>query len=62
MKVKLTKLDFLNTLCLKVRKFSNDYFNVDTKFRRPGLELINAFAVQNPFLWGQYLLRSAVQF
>ena len=44
-------------LSLKVRKFSNDYFNVDTKFRRPGLELINAFAVQNPFLWGQYLLR-----
>jgi len=42
---------------MEVRKFSNDYFNVDTKFRRPGLELINAFAVQNPFLWGQYLLR-----
>merc|ERR1712172_189170 len=42
---------------MEVRKFSNDYFNVDTMFRRPGLELINAFAVQNPFLWGQYLLR-----
>jgi len=42
---------------MEVRKFSNDYFNVDSMFRRPGLELINAFAVQNPFLWGQYLLR-----
>eukprot|EP00091_Calanus_sinicus_P007084 TRINITY_DN17979_c0_g1_i1.p1 TRINITY_DN17979_c0_g1~~TRINITY_DN17979_c0_g1_i1.p1 ORF type:complete len:275 (+),score=56.95 TRINITY_DN17979_c0_g1_i1:210-1034(+) len=42
---------------MEVRKFSAAYFEVDAKFRRPGLELISAYAVQNPFLWGQYLLR-----
>jgi len=42
---------------MEVRKFSADYFELDAKFRRPGLELISAYAVQNPFLWGQYLLR-----
>jgi len=40
-----------------VRKFSSDYFNIDAKFRRPGIELISVYTVQNPFLWGQYLLR-----
>jgi len=52
-------MDLANTECkiMEVRKFSADYFEVDAKFRRPGIELISAYAVQNPFLWGQYLLR-----
>lgn len=52
-------MDVANTECkiMEVRKFSADYFEVDAKFRRPGIELISAYAVQNPFLWGQYLLR-----
>jgi len=52
-------MDITDTECkiMEVRKFSADYFEVDAKFRRPGLELISAYAVQNPFLWGQYLLR-----
>ena len=58
---KISKI-FLSFWSVKVRKFSNDYFNVDSMFRRPGLELINAFAVQNPFLWGQYLLRLGMSY
>jgi len=52
-------MDMNETECkiMEVRKFSADYFEIDAKFRRPGLELISAYAVQNPFLWGQYLLR-----
>jgi len=52
-------MDMSDTECkiMEVRKFSADYFELDAKFRRPGLELISAYAVQNPFLWGQYLLR-----
>jgi len=52
-------MDLADTECkiMEVRKFSADYFEVDAKFRRPGIELISAYAVQNPFLWGQYLLR-----
>eukprot|EP00090_Calanus_glacialis_P010809 TRINITY_DN19279_c0_g1_i1.p1 TRINITY_DN19279_c0_g1~~TRINITY_DN19279_c0_g1_i1.p1 ORF type:complete len:330 (-),score=86.62 TRINITY_DN19279_c0_g1_i1:93-1082(-) len=52
-------MDISDTECkiMEVRKFSAAYFEVDAKFRRPGLELISAYAVQNPFLWGQYLLR-----
>merc|ERR1711915_757486 len=52
-------MDLSSTECkiMEVRKFSADYFEIDAKFRRPSLELISAYAVQNPFLWGQYLLR-----
>ena len=42
---------------MEVRKFSANYYEIETKFRRPALELISAYTVQNPFLWGQYLLR-----
>lgn len=42
---------------MEVRKFSSEYFELDSKFRRPGLELISGYAIQNAFLWGQYLLR-----
>jgi len=52
-------MDLSETECkiMEVRKFSADYFEIDAKFRRPGIELISAYAVQNPYLWGQYLLR-----
>merc|ERR1711915_674941 len=52
-------MDLSSTECkiMEVRKFSADYFEIDAKFRRPSLELISAYAVQNPFHWGQYLLR-----
>ena len=42
---------------MEVRKYSAEYFDLDTRFRRPGLELITAYHVQNPFLQGAYLLR-----
>merc|ERR1712150_459914 len=35
---------------------------MDTKFRRPNFEVINAFAIQNPFLFGCYTLRKEKTF
>jgi len=53
-------MDLANVECklMEVKKFSAHYFDLETKFRKPSLELISAFAVQNPYLWGQYSLRS----
>jgi len=42
---------------IEVKKYSFHYFEIEAKFRRPGLELAAAYVVQNPFLWGQYLLK-----
>merc|ERR1711981_1481052 len=42
---------------MEVRKYSAEYHQLDTKFRRPNLELINAYSIQNPFLFGCYTLR-----
>jgi len=54
-----TPMDVARNECklMEVKKFSAHYFEIDTRFRRQGLELISAYVVQNPFLWGQYLLR-----
>jgi len=52
-------MDLWNTQCklMEVRKYSAGYHELDTKFRKPSLELITAYAVQNPFLLGCYNLR-----
>jgi len=42
---------------MEVRKFSSEYHNIDVMFRKPNLELICVYAVQNPFLFGMYELR-----
>ena len=42
---------------MEVRKYSAEYFDLDSKFRRPHIELITAYAIQNPFLFGCYELR-----
>merc|ERR1719397_108799 len=54
-----TKMDVNKTDCkiMEARKLSANYFHLETKFRRPGLQLISCYAVQNPFLWGRYLLK-----
>ncbi|XP_023345726.1 probable poly [ADP-ribose] polymerase DDB_G0278045 isoform X2 [Eurytemora carolleeae] len=54
-----TPMDLQNNECkiMEVKKYSAHYFDIDARFRRPGLELISAYVVQNPFLWGQYMLR-----
>ena len=46
---------------MEVRKYSAGYHELDTKFRKPSLELITAYAVQNPFLLGCYNLRLDVK-
>ena len=52
-------MDLNQTECklMEVRKYSAEYHELDTKFRKPNFELINAFAIQNPFLFGSYILR-----
>lgn len=52
-----TDLTAMECKFMEVRKFSSDYFELETKFRRPNLEMITAFAIQNPFLWGEWILR-----
>ena len=42
---------------MEIKKFSAEYYDVDAKFRRPDLELITAYTVQNPYLYGAYKLR-----
>merc|ERR1712038_1515159 len=42
---------------MEVRKYSAEYHELDTKFRKPNFELITAYAIQNPFLLGCYTLR-----
>ena len=42
---------------MEVRKYSAEYHQLDTQFRKPNLELISAYAIQNPFLYGAYALR-----
>ena len=42
---------------MEVRKYSAAYYDIDAKFRRPNLELITAYTVQNPFNFGMFQLR-----
>eukprot|EP00095_Tigriopus_kingsejongensis_P008673 maker-scaffold72_size415059-snap-gene-2.22 protein:Tk08673 transcript:maker-scaffold72_size415059-snap-gene-2.22-mRNA-1 annotation:"protein with dexdc plus ring plus helicc possible snf2 domain" len=42
---------------MEVKKYSAPYYAIDSRFRRPDLELITAYHVQNPFLYGMYMLR-----
>jgi len=42
---------------MEVRKYSADYHEIDKEFRKPNLELINCYTVQNPFLYGTFSLR-----
>ena len=43
-----TPMDLSEVECklMEVRKYSADYFDVDTRFRRPGMELITVYHVQ----------------
>jgi len=52
-------MDVTATECklMEVKKFSAEYNGIDVKFRKPNLELICVYAVQNPFLYGMYELR-----
>ena len=52
-------MNLLETECklMEVKKFSAEYYDIDAKFRRPDLELITAYTVQNPYLYGSYKLR-----
>lgn len=42
---------------MEVKKYTAPYYDIDAKFRRPDMELITAYHVQNPFLMGIYKLR-----
>ncbi|TRY77991.1 hypothetical protein TCAL_11891 [Tigriopus californicus] len=42
---------------MEVKKYTAPYYDIDAKFRRPDMELITAYHVQNPFLMGMYNLR-----
>jgi len=52
-------MDITATECklMEVKKFSAEFHEIDVKFRKPNLELICVYAVQNPFLYGMYELR-----
>jgi len=50
-------LNMVECKLMEVRKYSADYHELDTKFRKPNFELITAYTIQNPFLLGCYTLR-----
>jgi len=54
-----TPMDVQEVECklMEIRRYSADFYDVDTRFRKPNLELITAYAVQNPFLYGMFSLR-----
>lgn len=54
-----TPMNLYNVECklMEVRKYTHEYYDVESKFRHRNLQLITAYAVQNPFLLGCFMLR-----